>query len=224
MALTDQAIEKIRSMILRGELKPGDRLPPEAELSERLGLSRNSLREAVKALELINVLDIRRGDGTYVTTLKPNQLLDVLSFVIDFHDGGDLLDSIATRRIIESAAVELATFRINQETLDALAEDLRSVPRDADIERLVQHDVYFHQTIMALSGNNYLASLANALASSLVRVRTWRGLTENGSVARTLLEHEAILNALAARDGQLAGALMAAHISGVERWVRTKLV
>ena len=64
MALTDEAIERIKEMIVSGELRPGDRLPKEADLAERLGLSRNSLREAVKALSLIRVLDVRQGDGT----------------------------------------------------------------------------------------------------------------------------------------------------------------
>ena len=67
MAVTDDAITAIREMIISGELNPGDRLPPETQLSERLGLSRNSLREAVKALALIRVLDVRQGDGTFVT-------------------------------------------------------------------------------------------------------------------------------------------------------------
>ena len=69
MALTDEAIDKIKGMITSGELGPGDRLPKEADLAERLGLSRNSLREAVKALSMIRVLDVRQGDGTYVTSL-----------------------------------------------------------------------------------------------------------------------------------------------------------
>lgn len=69
MAVTDEAILRIKEMITGGQLAPGDRLPPEKELSEQLGLSRSSLREAVKALEVIRVLDVRRGDGTYVTSL-----------------------------------------------------------------------------------------------------------------------------------------------------------
>src|SRR6188508_1894289 len=85
MALTDEAILRIKEMILSGELKPGERLPREADLAETLGLSRNSLREAVRALALINILDVRQGDGTYVTSLDPNLLLDALTFVVDFH-------------------------------------------------------------------------------------------------------------------------------------------
>ena len=86
MAVTDVAILKIKEMILDGELVPGDRLPPEKELSERLGLSRSSMREAIKALEVIRVLDVRQGDGTYVTSLEPRLLLEAMSFVVDLHD------------------------------------------------------------------------------------------------------------------------------------------
>src|SRR5699024_833226 len=85
VAVTDEAIGKIKDMIHSGELRPGSRLPPEKELSERLGLSRNSLREAVKALEVVRVLDVRRGDGTYVTSLEPGLLMEAVAFVVDLH-------------------------------------------------------------------------------------------------------------------------------------------
>ena len=104
MAVTDEAILKIKDMILSGELAPGDRLPPEQQLSERLGLSRSSLREAVKALEVIRVLDVRRGDGTYVTSLEPQLLLEAMSFVVDLHDDSSVLEIFAVRRILEPAA------------------------------------------------------------------------------------------------------------------------
>src|SRR3954449_3866606 len=91
-------------MIVSGELKPGDRLPPEKELSEALGLSRSSLREAVKALAVIRVLDVRRGDGTYVTSLTPSLLLDAMSFVVDIHQDASVLELFEVRRILEPAA------------------------------------------------------------------------------------------------------------------------
>ena len=75
MSVTTNAIDSIRAMIRSGELSPGERLPPEHELAERLGVSRGSLREAVRALSQIKVLDVRRGDGTYVTSLVPGELL-----------------------------------------------------------------------------------------------------------------------------------------------------
>src|SRR6476661_6928922 len=108
MAVTDEAIGKIKDMLIRGELAPGDRLPPEKELSERLGLSRSSLREAVKALEVIRVLDVRRGDGTYVTSLEPRLLLEAMSVVVELHDDPAVLEILAGRRIPEPAAGALA--------------------------------------------------------------------------------------------------------------------
>src|SRR4029079_15236830 len=98
-----------KEMIVSGELGPGARLPKEADLAERLGLSRNSLREAVRALSLINVLDVRQGDGTYVTSLELHLLLDAMSFVVDFHRDDTVLQFLEVRRILEPAATALAT-------------------------------------------------------------------------------------------------------------------
>ncbi|MEO6505373.1 MAG: GntR family transcriptional regulator, partial [Terrimesophilobacter sp.] len=107
MAVTDEAILKIKDMILSGELKPGDRLSPEKELSDLLGLSRSSLREAVKALEIIRVLDVRRGDGTYVTSLEPGLLLEAMAFVVDIHQDSSVLELFEVRRILEPSAAAL---------------------------------------------------------------------------------------------------------------------
>src|SRR4051794_15704125 len=108
MAVTDDAIEKIKAMIIAGELKPGDRLPNEVELADRLGLSRNSLREAVRALTLLRVLDTRQGAGTYVTSLEPGLLLETLSFVVDIHRDDRALQLMEVRRILEPAATAMA--------------------------------------------------------------------------------------------------------------------
>src|SRR5205809_1895304 len=120
MAVTDEAIEKLRAMIVSGQLRPGDRLPREADLATTLGLSRNSLREAVRALSLIRILDVRQGDGTYVTSLDPQLLLEALSFVVDFHRDDTVLEFLAVRRILEPAATAMAAGRIAPAQLDAL--------------------------------------------------------------------------------------------------------
>src|SRR5947199_4941053 len=108
MAITDEAIERIKEMIVSGQLRPGDRLPKEADLASRLGLSRNSLREAVRALSLVRVLDVRQGDGTYVTSLRPELLLDAVAFLADFHRDDSLLHLLEVRRILEPAATAMA--------------------------------------------------------------------------------------------------------------------
>lgn len=218
--MTDQAIERIKEMIVSGELAPGDRLPPEKELSERLGLSRNSLREAVKALEVSRVLDVRRGDGTYVTSLEPRLLLEAISFVIDLHDSRALLEIFAVRRALEAEATAIAAQRATAEDVATLTASIESVAGGSDIEALVEHDVMFHRHIIQLAGNQYLASLLEGLTSATLRARLWRGLTQEGAIERTLTEHRAITAAVEAGDVSLARSLATVHVAGVEAWVR----
>ncbi|WJX98646.1 FadR/GntR family transcriptional regulator [Curtobacterium sp. SP.BCp] len=222
-SLTDDAIARIQQMIVSGELQPGQRLPPEKELSESLGLSRNSLREAVKALELIRVLDVRRGDGTYVTSLEPTVLLEAVSFVVDMHHDRSLVDLLEVRRILEPASAVLATARASEQQIDELATLMVAVDDSTGVEDLVAHDLLFHSTIATIGGNQYLSGLLDALSSKTVRVRVWRGLTQNGSVQRTLDEHAAIVDAIRRRDPQLVQSLVVAHVEGVERWLRRSL-
>ena len=221
MAVTDEAILKIKEMILLGELGPGDRLPPEKELSERLGLSRSSMREAVKALEVIRVLDVRRGDGTYVTSLEPRLLLEAMTFVIDLHDDSSILELLAVRRIIESAAAAMAARLITDEGIEDLRKQIASVDVSTSVEGLVAHDLEFHGAIVAAAGNSYMATLTESLSGRTARARIWRGLTQENSVSRTLAEHEAIVDAIASHDAQLAESLTVVHISGVEQWLRS---
>lgn len=220
MAVTDVAILKIKEMIVSGELSPGSRLPPEKELSESLGLSRNSLREAVKALEVIRVLDVRRGDGTYVTSLEPRLLLEAMSFVVDLHQDDSVLEVLAVRRMLEPQAAALACRSITEVQLAEIEKQLADVGADADVESLVAHDIAFHHLIAEATGNAYLTSLLDSLSSHTVRARVWRGITEGGSVARTIDEHRRILEAVRQRNAELAQALMIAHVSGVEHWLR----
>jgi GntR family transcriptional repressor for pyruvate dehydrogenase complex len=220
VAVTHEAIDKIKDMIVRGELVPGSRLPSEKDLAERLGLSRSSMREAVKALEVIRVLDVRRGDGTYVTSLEPKLLLEAISFVVDLHDDDSLLEIFAVRRVLESHATGLAAQRASEDDLVDLATELDCVATEIDIESLIGHDVRFHGAIARLAGNEYLASLLDSLTSQTVRARVWRGLTQAGAVERTLAEHRAILDAITDRDVEIATSLAQVHIAGIERWLR----
>ena len=223
MAVTDEAILKIKEMILSGALKPGDRLPPEKELGEALGLSRSSLREAVKALEMIRVLDVRRGDGTYVTSLSPSLLLDALSFVVDVHQDDSVLQLFEVRRILEPAAAVLATPRMTGVDITHLRDLLAEVHGTTSVDELVANDIVFHRYICERSGNAYLTRLLDTVSSNTLRARVWRGLTEEGSVERTLTEHRAIVDALEAGDVDLVAAQMTVHVSGVAAWLRRAL-
>jgi DNA-binding FadR family transcriptional regulator len=223
MALTDEAIDKIKGMITSGELGPGDRLPKEADLAERLGLSRNSLREAVKALSMIRVLDVRQGDGTYVTSLAPDLLLDALSFVVDFHRDDTVLQFLEVRRILEPAATGLATERMSAEDITKLQAVLDQLGDNPTIEALVANDLEFHRRIAAGSGNAVLCSLIDGLSGPTARARIWRGLTQEGAAERTREQHQEIVDAIAARQPDLARSWATIHVAGVEEWLRRAL-
>ncbi|GIF20863.1 DNA-binding FadR family transcriptional regulator [Actinoplanes tereljensis] len=223
MAVTDEAIEKIKAMIVAGELRPGDRLPREADLAERLGLSRNSLREAVKALSLIRVLDVRQGDGTFVTSLAPQLLLDALNFIVDFHRDDTVLEFFEVRRILEPAATALAAERMPDDQIEELRKVLTSLPADATIDELVANDLEFHHRIADGAGNGLLCSLIDSLSGPTTRARIWRGLTQSGAVEKTREQHAAILDAIATRRPDLARSWATVHIAGVEDWLRLAL-
>ncbi|TQS28368.1 FadR/GntR family transcriptional regulator [Microbispora sp. KK1-11] len=223
MAVTDAAIDRIKQMITSGELAPGDRLPKEADLAERLGLSRNSLREAVRALALINVLDVRQGDGTYVTSLQPHLLLEAMSFVVDFHRDDTVLQFLEVRRVLEPAATAMAAMNMSDEDVKELRAILDALPDDPSVEELVANDLRFHQHIAAGSGNPVLCSLIDSLSGPTTRARVWRGLTQEGALDDTRDQHVMICDAIAARRPEVARAWATVHVAGVEEWLRRTL-
>ena len=223
MSVTDDAISRIKQMIQSGELAPGDRLPPEQELSERLGLSRSSMREAVKALATMRVLDVRRGDGTYVTSLRPSLLIETMSFVLDFHTDSAVMEVFEARGLLEPGIAALAAQRATPEHVAAMEAHLEGITESAETEDLVTHDLEFHRMIAEATGNDYLVGLIDGIGSQTWRARVWRGVTESNAVARTLDEHRQILTSIREVDDVVARAAMTLHISGAERWISAGL-
>jgi GntR family transcriptional repressor for pyruvate dehydrogenase complex len=220
MALTDQAIEKIKDLIVAGEFSPGAKLPKERELAEQLGLSRNSLREAVRALTLIGVLEPRQGDGTYVTSLEPELLLAGTMFVSDLLTGTTLLELHEVRRILEPAATTLAATRLTEDELQRLAECLERMDAAETTQAFIDSDLEFHRIIVNACGNATLASLIQNLSGGTLRARLWRAIHERGAVDSTRELHHDIYRALVARDPNLAAAADLIHLADGERWLR----
>ncbi|MER5182244.1 FadR/GntR family transcriptional regulator [Streptomyces sp. NPDC002896] len=226
MSLTDKAIVQIRELIRTGVLPPGSKLPPEPELAAQLGLSRNLAREAVKALSVARVLEVRRGDGTYVTSLAPSLLFEGLGGAVELlqSDPGALLDLMEVRRLLEPAATSLAATRISEDQLAEIEHHLDAM-REArdDVERLNAHDATFHRAVVRATGNESLFTLLEGVSGRTLRARIWRGLVDDQAAQRTLSEHEAIFTALANRDAALGQAAVLLHVSSTERWLREHL-
>jgi len=188
-----------------------------------LGASRNTVREAVRALVTARVLDVRRGDGTYVTSLGPELLLEGMSAAVELMQEGFSLELIAVRRILEPAVTALAAARVDDDTLRVLGEivvRMREAQTEAERVRL---DADFHGLVAATCGNATLASMLNAVASRTIRARTWRGLIDEGATSRTIAQHQDILTALAEHDPGRAEAAALVHVATTEAWFRTFL-
>ena len=220
MTVTDDAIDRLKGMIRSGEIRPGDRLPREPDLADSLGVSRNSLREAVRALSLVRILDVRRGDGTYVTALAADTLSAALSVVVDFHGDATLLEVMEVRRILEPAATALTATRIDDATLAGLELLMERVTASSTVEDLVAADVEFHRLIVAVAGNAALAAVLESISGPTQRMRVWRGISGRGVIDRTIAEHRSILDALHDHDPELARSWATVHVAATEQWVR----
>ena len=219
MGVADQAIQKIKGMIISGELRPGQRLPPEPNLAAQLGVSRSSLREAVRALALIQVLDVRHGDGTYVTSLEPGMLVESTGFIAELLGGGREVELFQVRRILEPAAAELAVGRIRDDAVGDLHQLVLQMEAATSVSELTQVDIEFHRTLTRAAGNPFLTALVDKLQSETIRARQWNLMTGEGVAEATKIEHRAIYEAVRARDADLTRALVTTHIARGEIWL-----
>jgi GntR family transcriptional repressor for pyruvate dehydrogenase complex len=218
--LTEAAIRQIREMIATGALAPGAKLPPEAELAGELGASRNTVREAVRGLVTAGVLDVRRGDGTYVTSLRPEQLLHGIGAAAELMADGFSLELVQVRRILEPAATALAAQRIDEDTLTELDVLLNRMRSAESQEVLVQADSDFHAVVATASGNSTLASMLGGVSTRTMRSRIWRGMIEENAKAQTIAQHAEILRALRDRDPILGEAAALVHVATTEASLR----
>ncbi|WP_114257761.1 FCD domain-containing protein [Streptomyces sp. Go-475] len=223
MALTDEAMDKIKAMIVAGELAPSSRLPKEEILAAQLGLSRNSLREAVRALTAMRILTVRQGDGTYVSSLEPHLLLESLSFASDVSQGRTALQLLQVRRLLEPQATGLAAALLTSEDLRELGDILERSKSAATVEEFIAHDIAFHVRIVEAVGNPVLSMLLRVLSTRTQRVRIVRGSQARRAVDNAHRDHQQILGALKARDALLAASAATVHITAVEQWLAASL-
>lgn len=221
---TDVVIGGVKDMIVDGRLRPGSRLPVEKDLAEQLGVSRGSLREGVRALATLGVLETRQGDGTFVTALDPGRLLSPLGFLADLQQPAHAADLLAVRRVLEDESVALAAVRLTDDELGELdrvlgvVDDILRDEPDMDLEAFINADTEFHRLIARASGNPPLAAIIDALVGRTFRARLWRAISHRGSVRETQAEHRAILDELMRRDPERARIRMSVHLLGVEQF------
>jgi len=220
MSALDTALHGLRALIADGALRPGDRLPSEGELCETLGVSRGSLREAIRMLAALGVLETRHGSGSYVSELRAADLIGSLSLTVGLLPMAGVLELTELRRVLEPHAAALAAARIDAATLEELSGVLDEIEASDDFEDHSRLDHAFHMTISEVAGNDALTSLIDVLRS---RSRAYR-IPDAGDAAELKLHsdagHRAILRGLAAADPVAASAAASAHVAQTEYWVR----
>lgn len=225
MSQSDVVVFGIKKLIVDGELAPGAQLPIEKDLAARLGVSRSSLREGVRALSILGVLETRQGAGTFVTKLDASLLLTPMGFVVDLQHGAGAENLHSVRRVLETEAAGQAALLITSDDVARASEILdrceQAMNEPAiDHEAIMEWDIEFHNLIAKSSANPVLEALIDALASRTVRGRLWRAIADDRAELSTLNEHRAILKALADGSPDRARLRMANHLLAVEEFLQ----
>jgi GntR family transcriptional repressor for pyruvate dehydrogenase complex len=224
VSITDDALARLRDLILSGELAPGARLPPEQELANQLGVSRGSMREAIKALTYMRLVEIRRGLGTFVTGLEPALLLEGVRIAAEAARDESVFEIFEVRRLLEPAVAGIAAARITDEQLGELRGHLSAMRRaTGDPAEFMRHDEAFHDRIAHAAGNSWLEALLRGLATPTIQARTRRLRVGQQVPELTITQHQQIYDALASRDGALAEAACLMHIASTAGGLRTLL-
>lgn len=199
----ENIIGTFEQAIIRGDLKPGQRLPSEAELYEQLGVGRGTLREAMKKLEAMGVVKIQRGDGTYIVDKPSPVLLNPLMFAIML-EAGKGIELLELRALIEVGYCQLAAQKATEEDWSRIEEaqeafevSIRS--RQRDLDQLTQHDLDFHFAIIEATHNPLVAKISRTVEELFfASIRT--ALSKLEDLNWAVEGHQAITDALRSGD------------------------
>lgn len=206
--LTSQVMDTVKAYIANNNLTPGDKLPTERELTSSLGVSRNILREALKSLESIGLIEIKPGDGMYVSNFDYSSVVSHISFAL-LRNGQDLKHFIDARMVIELGALELAAENINSSDIAVLRESIEQLENASSIEEAAEEDIRFHLTLLQMSDNPVLSEFGSFLGRFFVEAQH---LVDNGAKAPTAVGHKSLVTALSDRDIPLAKDILREHI------------
>jgi GntR family transcriptional repressor for pyruvate dehydrogenase complex len=217
--LSDQIAERILQMVQERRLNPGDKLPPERELAAMMNVSRPALREALRGLSMMNIIEIRQGAGAFVTDLDPAQLVQHLNFVFALDDS-TILELFDARMIVEVGLIELAAQRITDEDIRLLEDNLERATHSADdIESFLQADLELHMLIARIARNPILARFMESIQQLGLASRRRTAMIP-GVAQRSTADHRRIVEALIRRDVAGARQAMLDHLGNVETKLR----
>ncbi|MCI2420745.1 FadR family transcriptional regulator [Saccharopolyspora sp. K220] len=228
MSLPDELSERLLGSIIDGSYPPGTALPSEGELAEQFSVSRLTIREAIKALRVQNVVRIQRGRGTYVNAPAQWTALDpMIRAATSPRSSSAVSESlIEARRLLEVGAAELSAVKRTEEDLAQLREQLHDMQTAADtddVELFVAADIAFHNTVMQSTGNVFIPLMFEPFGRLLIEGR--RETSSVGEIrANAIEQHTKILRALESGDPVRARRAMIDHLAQTADDLRTHVI
>jgi len=211
-------IEQIQDSILKGELKKGDKLPSERELSESMSVSRTSIREAIRVLETMGIIESRQGEGNFICNKIESSLIQPLSMMFTLNNGS-YEDIIELRRIVELEAVKLAAIRGTEEEFEDLKMITQRLIGNDKICNKAEIDKEIHYKITCMSKNFLIKSLYNISLNLLEDfiVNSRQKIVEYYHEEETVnIQHKKICEAITSRDAENAYKYMKEHLDLVK--------
>lgn len=216
LVLIDQIIETIGRLLAEGVLKPGDALPGERDLSDMLKVSRTSVRQALKALDVLGVLEIKPGSRTYLNKSISKLLINPMKFMTLLHNVGNF-ELFETRKIIEVALAKLAAENATEADLESMRSALEGSKKNLKNPKLyLNFEMEFHDAVFKASENRILTAFMASINNLLIEVRE-KTVTAYLDLEDSLKQHIYIFNAIKERNPEKAGKAMFDHLSKIEK-------
>ena len=218
-AVSELVIQRILDLVSSGQLSSGDRLPPERELAAQLNVSRPTVREALRALSILGVLEIRHGGGVYISSLDATELLNPLDFFISLN-AANLVAVFDARIHYEPMIAAIAAEQLDDgaiQHLQDLVDEQSAHPDDAELFH--NTDAEFHKILIEASGNIFLSRIGKML--QVLGDQARKQFQKRKSIrARSIRDHQAIMTALHVRDHEAAANAMRQHMVNVGNALR----
>lgn len=223
ISLIDSIVEEIKNKIIRGELKDGDMLESQDELAKSMQISRPSLREAFRRLQLMGLIESKHGCGTFIKTVQPKDFMSPISSFLPF-DKKSAYELLEARLLLESAVAALAAQKATKADIKALSDVLKrmdSAAQRLDIKEFARLDVEFHLLIAEGSRNQIMFQVVNILRGLLESLISRVFDRSSDNLAETFLQtihfHKKILESIKSRNVSMARNAMEEHIKDVQK-------
>jgi len=209
--LFENVMKQFEDCFRTKRLRPGSKLPPERELAAEFGVSRHTLREVLKALNLFGIIRSRAGDGTYVQRSLSGLVVKAIHLSILLEDV-DYMDAYNTRLAIEPTLARIAASNARREHIEMMRREIHGMESNlGKVEEYTRHEVAFHGLIVTAADNPILKSVMTAVADLLLEARLT--ITYERVERDDLMLHVRILEAIETRDPEAAFAAMAHHLA-----------